>query len=212
MLTIVDYRLGNLGSIRNMLRKLGFASEITSDPEALGESSGVILPGVGAFDNGMRNLRELGLIEPLNRLVLDRGIPILGICLGAQLMAQGSDEGTEVGLGWVRATNVRFDRARAPGIRIPAMGWGDVHPRRPHWILRDLPPDPRFYFVHSFHFRVENPEDVLLTATYGYDFAAAFATEEIVGVQFHPEKSHKFGMGLLGNFARHVSGRSRAST
>lgn len=205
MIGIIDYRLGNLGSIQNMLRKLGHASTITSDAAELRDCAGLILPGVGAFDNGMRSLRSLGLVEPLDELVRGAGRPVLGICLGAQLMTRRSEEGEEAGLGWVQADTVRFDRVRAPELRIPSMGWGDVTARHPHWLLEGMPEEPRFYFVHSFHFEVDDPADVLLEAHYGYDFAAAFAHGPVVGVQFHPEKSHKFGMFLLDRFARHVT-------
>lgn len=212
MLTIIDYRLGNLGSIENMLRKLGHAAAVSSQPEDLRSADGLILPGVGAFDQGMRNLHDLGLVPVLQELVHERGVPVLGICLGAQLMTERSEEGVEPGLGWIPATTVRFDQARIPGLRVPSMGWSDVVATQDHWLLSGLPAEPRFYFVHSYHFEVRDPSQVLLHATYGYRFAAAFAARNIMGVQFHPEKSHRYGMALLDSFARHVgSAASRAA-
>ncbi len=133
---------------------------------------------------------------------------MLGICLGAQLMTRRSEEGVEPGLGWIAADTVRFFGGQPSEHKVPAMGWLDVAPRRSHFLLDALPEDPRFYFVHAYHFRCDREEDVLLEATYGYRYQAAFAHGEVVGVQFHPEKSHKFGMILLRAFAEHVAARA----
>lgn len=201
MITIVDYRLGNLGSIQNMLRRLGHECEITSEPARVAAATRLILPGVGAFDRGMESLDALGLREPLERRVREDGVPVLGICLGAQLMTRRSDEGQCRGLGWVEAETIRFFSREPHDLPVPSMGWHDVTLPRPHWLFEGMHPDPRFYFVHAFHFVLDRPADVLATSHYGYEFAAAFAHANILGVQFHPEKSHKFGMRLLDRFA-----------
>ncbi len=201
MITIVDYGLGNLGSILNMLRKLGVPSELSGDPARIATATKLILPGVGAFDNGMENLARLGLVEPLNRRVRDEGVPILGICLGAQLMTRRSEEGRLPGLGWIEADTIRFfSRQPVAGMKVPHMGWNDLR------VLKASPlfaPDTeqRFYFVHSYHFLCDDATDLLAAATYGYEFIAAFSRGNIHGVQFHPEKSHRFGMELLRRFA-----------
>lgn len=204
MITIVDYGLGNLGSIQNMLRKLGHQSELTSDPAHVAKAEALILPGVGAFDLGMRNLRELGLQEVLEKRVRAEGVPVLGICLGAQLMTRGSEEGSEPGLGWIAADTVRFAGPQMSDLPVPSMGWSPVRLGSPHTLFEAAGDDTRFYFVHSYHFRCDRAEDVIAWSSYGYEFAAAFAHANVMGVQFHPEKSHRFGMSLLDRFARQV--------
>jgi glutamine amidotransferase len=201
MITIVDYGVGNLGSIRNMLKKVGFECQITSDPAAIREASKLVLPGVGAFDAGMRQLQESGLIPALRERVMEHRVPILGICLGMQLLTRRSEEGQLAGLGWVDAEVTRFRFEPDSGLKVPHMGWNLVHPRKESLLLRDAEEEERFYFVHSYYVQCKNRDDVLLTAQYGYEFDAAFACDNIMGVQFHPEKSHKFGMRLLRNFA-----------
>jgi glutamine amidotransferase len=203
MVTIVDYQQGNLGSIVNMLRRLGHAASVTSDPAVISAAERLILPGVGAFDRGMDKLDELGLRESLERRVMSDGVPMLGICLGAQLMTRRSDEGQREGLGWVPAETIRFFSRTPLPLPVPAMGWGDVKFANPHWLFADMPPDPRFYFVHAYHFLCDDSRHVIAESHYGYAFAAAFASGNVIGVQFHPEKSHKFGMRLLDTFARH---------
>lgn len=203
MITIVNYGLGNLASIQNMCRRLGIESRISDDRDAIASADRLILPGVGHFRKGMENLRASGLGEMLDDLVRVRQRPILGICLGAQLMTGHSEEGDVEGLGWVDAVTVGFDTSRLGGRKVPHMGWSDigiVDPSEPLWA--DLPEDPRFYFVHSYHFRFATPSEVTATASYGYDFACAFRRNNIHGMQFHPEKSHKFGMRVLSNFAK----------
>lgn len=204
MITIVDYQMGNPASIRNMLRKVGVVATITNDPVQIGKATKLILGGVGAFDTGMNNIERLGLVEPLNEAVRSRGVPILGICLGMQLMTQRSDEGDRPGLGWVAAHTVRFDRTRHPSLRVPHMGWNLVAPTRPSPLIEALGDEPRFYFVHGYYVECANRSDVILSCTYADCFDAAFASGSIYGVQFHPEKSHRFGMALLRNFAEKV--------
>jgi glutamine amidotransferase len=204
MITIVDYGLGNLGSIINMLQKLGHHARVTSNPAEVSDAHALILPGVGSFDNGMQNLRRLGLDASLTEAVRTRGTPILGICLGAQLMTRGSEEGSAAGLGWIDANTIRFFNDGQYSLKVPAMGWLDVTPCRAHWILAGSSPNSRYYFVHAYHFRCDHQEDVLLEARYGYTYPAAFAVNNMIGVQFHPEKSHKYGMSLLNAFANYA--------
>ena len=205
MIAIVDYGMGNLGSIANMLKKVGAQSTISSDPQIITAADKLVLPGVGAFDNGMRNLAQRGLVELLNAQVLQHKKPILGLCLGMQLFTRASEEGQLKGLGWINAQTVRFkfDQANAD-LKIPHMGWNTLRIHRPHPLLADLEADARFYFVHSYHLICNDPESALATTTYGYDFASVVAQDNILGAQFHPEKSHKFGMKLLKNFAERV--------
>ena len=198
MIVIVDYNMGNLGSIRNMLRKIGVDAAVTHDPDRIAAAEGIVLPGVGAFDAGMENLHRTGLIPILEKRVLRDKVPVLGICLGMQLMTRRSEEGVRDGLGWLDAETVRFPRR--PGLKVPHMGWNRVYAARRHPLVDALPEEPRFYFVHSFHVRCDDRDDVLLTTNYGDAFASAFQRGNIVGVQFHPEKSHKFGMRLMQNF------------
>lgn len=203
MIVIVDYGVGNTGSIRNMLRRLGHPVEVTSAPEVIRSASRLILPGVGSFDTGMTQLRRLGLVDALNDAALVRTVPTLGICLGAQLMTRSSEEGREHGLAWIDAITVRFfSRSSGCGLKVPSMGWNEVYLRRPHALFDGLHAEARFYFVHSYHFYLNVPGDTLTVSHYGYEFASSFARDNVWGVQFHPEKSHKFGMKLLDNFAR----------
>lgn len=201
MITIIDYRAGNPESVKNMLKKAGAPSVITSDQDTVAKADKLILPGVGHFDYGMKRLAEAKLIEPMRHAALDRKIPFLGICLGAQLMTEGSEEGTEPGLGWIPGKTIKFEfDAKHPDLKVPHMGWSDVFPKKDSRLLQGMHADPRFYFVHAFHLKPARPEDVLLTSEYGFEFIAAFEHENLIGVQFHPEKSHKFGMKLLQNF------------
>ncbi len=201
MITIVDYGMGNLGSIQNMLRKIGVGTRITADPAEIRIAEKLIIPGVGAFDAGMRNLREIGLLEALTECATGRRIPVLGICLGMQLMTRSSEEGNAPGLGWINADTKRFDLSAFGSLKVPHMGWRSVEVVRGSPLLDDLRDEWRFYFVHSYHVQCVDRQDVLLRARYGIDFDAAIQHENLLGVQFHPEKSHKFGLQLLKNFA-----------
>jgi glutamine amidotransferase len=204
VIVVVDYGLGNLGSILNMLERLGIEARLSEGPASIREAHKLILPGVGAFGEGMEQLVARGLVEPLRHKVLEEHAPILGICLGLHLMARHSEEGGRAGLGWLDADVVRF-KPPGPGetLKIPHMGWNLVEARKPSPLLRDLPQPARFYFVHAYHVVAERSEDVLLETRHGRPFASALERGNIRGVQFHPEKSHRFGMTLLGNFARH---------
>lgn len=208
MISIVDYGLGNLRSIQSMLRRAGIKSVISSDVETLREAERLILPGVGHFRYGMDRLRKRGLIDFLNERALVARVPVLGICLGAQLLGRHSEEGDAVGLGWLAMDTIGFDRARlAHGEKVPHMGWADTE-CCPHAVFAGMLDPPRFYYVHSFHFSCDDPGNVIAEATHGYRFAACVAKDNIIGVQFHPEKSHVFGRQLLKNWAAMKFGQS----
>lgn len=199
LITIIDYGIGNLNSVANMIRHFGGTCRFASDPCEVSVSEKLILPGVGAFDCGMDALRNSGILDALNEAVLDRGVPVLGICLGMQLMARRSEEGRLSGLGWLDAEVVKFRFFEGSLLKIPHMGWNTLS------VVRDDPlifPEERqrFYFVHSYHLVCADENDVLATCHYGYEFVAAFRRGNIWGVQFHPEKSHRFGMGVLRRF------------
>ena len=202
MIVIIDYGMGNLGSIANMLKKVGAEAVVSSEAAVIERADKLILPGVGAFDNGMKSLAERGMIPLLNAKVLRDKTPILGLCLGMQLFTQRSEEGQLRGLGWLEAETIRFkfDQAHVH-LKIPHMGWNTLQICQPHPLFAEMYAEPRFYFVHSYHVVCTDARTVLAQTHYGYDFASAVAKENIVGVQFHPEKSHKFGMKLLRNFA-----------
>lgn len=200
MIVIIDYGMGNLGSVANMLKKNGAESRISSLPEDIEKADKIILPGVGAFDTGMKQLNELNLISVLNKKVLEERIPVLGICLGMQLLAQESQEGVSRGLGWLKAKVVKFKFSEnAQNLKIPHMGWNFVKICKESRLISDFVPESRFYFVHSYHI-VCDRDDVLMETEYGYRFASAVQKDNIYGVQFHPEKSHRFGMQLFKNF------------
>lgn len=174
---------------------------MTSDPAVVAEADRIILPGNGSFDACMRNLRATGLVPLLEQRVLDDGVPLLGICVGAQMLGSRSEEGSEPGLGWLDMTVHRFPNV--DGFPVPHMGWCEVFPaQRGHPLANDLADNSRFYFVHSYFMLPADPADVLLKATYGREFAAAVARDNVSGVQFHPEKSHRYGKELLAAFAR----------
>ncbi|MBN1936398.1 MAG: imidazole glycerol phosphate synthase subunit HisH [Anaerolineae bacterium] len=204
MIAIIDYGMGNLGSILNMLKKVGAETVISSDAALIERADKLILPGVGAFDYGIKNLTEHGLIPLLNAQVIESKKPILGLCLGMQLFTRHSAEGQLPGLGWIDAETVRFqfDQANVH-LKVPHMGWNSLRVCQPHPIFIDLDNEPRFYFVHSYHVVCADTRNVLAQTRYGDDFASVIGQGNITGVQFHPEKSHRFGMQLLKNFAEH---------
>lgn len=201
MITIVDYKTGNLGSIHNILKRIGVESVVTSDKDEIARATKLILPGVGAFNTGMKNLTELDLIEILTKKVIDEKTPVLGICLGMQLMSRGSEEGSMAGLGWIDAETVRFRFTDSTEYKIPHMGWNFIKQHKTSQLFDKMYPDARFYFVHSYFFRANDQEDILTSTTYEIEFTSSVERGNILGVQFHPEKSHKFGMKLLKNFA-----------
>lgn len=199
MITTVDYGMGNLGSIQNMFKRIGVSATITNDLEQIERASKLLLPGVGAFDSAIQRINESGLRDVLDRKALVERVPILGICLGMQLLTRSSEEGKLSGLGWITATTRRFPTI--PGLKVPHMGWNVVSPTRQCALTKDLPEEARFYFVHSYCVNVDDRQDSILKANYGITFDAAVQHDNIYGAQFHPEKSHKFGMQLLKNFA-----------
>jgi len=202
VIAIVDYGMGNLGSVYNMLRRVNVDARVTSDPSVIREAEKIVLPGVGAFDNGMKSIALLGLKEVLDEAVLGRGTPVLGICLGMQLMTARSEEGELPGLNWIKADTIRF---RFPEekrhLKVPHMGWNSLVITRENPLLACFEEKPRFYFVHSYYVSCRDPNDLLATCEYGIVFPAAIACGNIMGTQFHPEKSHRFGMRVLKNFA-----------
>ena len=199
MITIVDYGVGNLRAIANMLKKIGATSIITSDRQEIRSATKLILPGVGAFDPAMNELKRLDLIGDLHFKAIEEKVPLLGICLGMQLLTKGSEEGTEKGLGWIPACAYRFPQHEQ--LKVPHMKWEEVNKTNDSVLTRELAPHSRFYFVHSYYVKTESKEHSILTSEYGVKFDAAIQKENIYGVQFHPEKSHKYGMQVLKNFA-----------
>ncbi len=201
MIAIVDYDIGNVSAIANMLHRVGALGQVTADPAAIEQARGIILPGNGAFDSCMRNLRASGLLPLLERRVLHDRIPLLGICVGAQMLGHASEEGSEPGLGWLNMHVKRFPDM--PGLAVPHMGWREVRQRAGDDLLTiNMETGSRFYFVHSYFLVPVDPSDILMTSSYGIEFTAAVARANLYGVQFHPEKSHRFGKCLFRNFAK----------
>jgi imidazole glycerol-phosphate synthase subunit HisH len=202
MIVILNYGIGNILSIKNMLKKIGYDCIIASSGKDVDLATKIILPGVGNFDYGMNMLRKAPFFSVFQDRVKSGTVPVLGICLGAQMLMDSSEEGTESGLGLIRGNCRKFDKSRmSQGLTIPNMGWADVSFIKNTSLNKGITKTPRYYFVHSFHLCCANDEDVLAIAEYGYTFTAAINTGNIYGVQFHPEKSHKFGMQILNNFA-----------
>ncbi|MCJ7529980.1 MAG: imidazole glycerol phosphate synthase subunit HisH [Anaerolineales bacterium] len=201
MIVVIDYGMGNLGSVANMLKKVGAKAVISSDPAIIEKAEKLILPGVGAFDNGMRKLNDRGLTPILAGKVVEEKTPILGFCLGMQLFTRSSEEGVLPGLGWIDATTVRFRFTQDQGdLKIPHMGWNHITIKSPSPLLEDMYPNARFYFVHSYHVVCRDEENVAATTLYGHEFTSAVVRGNIAGTQFHPEKSHRFGMKVFRNF------------
>ena len=195
---ILDCNLGNVKSISNMLYSIGFDSEIIKAPDELKCSDFTILPGVGAFDQAMSNLELGGWVEPLNNYAMVNKKPLLGICLGMQLLTEASDEGKKQGLGFIKGRTVAFDKDRMlKNEKVPHMGWNTVSVKKEEHLFNLREYEQRFYFVHSYHVELDRSEDTLTTSSNGYEFTSSFLRENIIGLQFHPEKSHKFGFNLL---------------
>ena len=201
MNVIVDYGLGNLRSVFKKFERLGIEAVVSGRPEDIARADRLILPGVGSFDAGMRNLRELGLREPLERRVLGDGVPILGICLGMQLFTRSSEEGTEPGLGWLDAWTRRLRVPEGDSVlRVPHVGWNTLEIRRASPLLDGVLPGSRFYFVHSFAVFCDDQALAVAETEHGQVFASVVGRGNIHGVQFHPEKSHRQGLAVLRNF------------
>jgi glutamine amidotransferase len=200
MTLIYDYDIGNIMSIFNMLKKIGENDVIiSSNKNDIKNADRIILPGVGNFDHGMKKLKLTDHIEVLNETVQHKKTPILGICLGAQLLCNQSEEGSSVGLGWIDADVVKFNFSPDKKLPIPNMGWCDTSIIRENELTKNLI-SPRFYYVHSYHIKCNNTNNIFLESNYGYNFTAGISNNNIFGVQFHPEKSHNFGLKLLNNF------------
>jgi len=200
MITIVNYGMGNLGSMLNMFKRIGVNATIESDPDLILQSQKLVLPGVGSFDAAMACINRVsGLREALNHKALVDHTPVLGVCLGMQLLTSSSEEGKLSGLGWIPGVTSRF--AREEGLKVPHMGWNVALPNTPSQLTAQVGAEPRYYFVHSYCVHVDEPAHSLMKTHYGTDFDSAIGYENIYGVQFHPEKSHRFGMQILKNFA-----------
>ena len=200
MITIVDYGMGNVGSIKNMLKYIGTESIITSDPDQINKASKLILPGVGSFDIAMKNIIKNNLQEVLNIKALKDKIPVLGICLGMQILTNSSEEGISKGLGWINANTLKF-KFDETNFKIPHMGWNTVELTNKNSLSKEFSTETRFYFVHSYYVKVKDEKNSILKTQYNIKFDSAINNENIYGVQFHPEKSHHFGAQLLKNFA-----------
>jgi imidazole glycerol-phosphate synthase subunit HisH len=201
VLTIVDYGVGNLTSIQNMFKKGGTKAIISGDPLAIADASKLLLPGMGHFDNCMQRLHASGILPAIEKKVFEEKIPLLGICVGLQMFMESSEEGNEAGLGWIKGKTIRFQKDKMQAeLKIPNMGWLEILSAKESPLLEKFE-GARFYFAHSYHVAPEEKEDILVTSEYGYPFTVGIERNNIIGVQFHPEKSHRFGMQLLKNFA-----------
>jgi imidazole glycerol-phosphate synthase subunit HisH len=202
VIVIVDHGMGNLGSVHNMLRRIGAQGLRSADRDTVAKADKLVLAGIGAFDGAAERIAELGLVDVLNDAVLDRKVPTLGVCLGMQLMARSSEEGGRQGLGWLDADVRRFSFPADARLPVPHMGWQEVSPTRRSPLFNPADGELRFYFSHAYHLVCNDPSDVAATATYGYEFAAAVHRGNILGTQFHPEKSHAFGLEVYRRFMR----------
>ncbi|MBL7703061.1 MAG: imidazole glycerol phosphate synthase subunit HisH [Ferruginibacter sp.] len=201
LISIIDYGVGNLTSVQNMFRKAGVDAGICNDKSEIVSAKKIILPGMGAFDSCMQKFNDSGFRDIIEQKIVQEKIPVLGICVGLQMLMEGSEEGNLPGFGWIKGRTVAFDKAKMQeGDKIPNMGWLDVTEKKASRLTEGLH-EARFYFAHSFHVLPADKKDILITARYGYEFTAGIEKENILGVQFHPEKSHRFGMQLLKNFA-----------
>ena len=203
MIVIIDYGMGNVGSILNMVKKFTKEVEISSSHEVIKKADKFILPGVGSFDNGMKNLANLKLIDLLNEKVLKERKPVLGICLGMQLLTERSEEGILDGLKWIEGETIRFRFHDSMRLKVPHMGWNYVKKVKNSILLENMNGESRYYFVHSYYVSCKNEDNAILKTLYGIEFTSALQKDNIFGVQFHPEKSHKFGLQLIKNFVEY---------
>lgn len=201
---VVDYGSGNIQSVIRMLEKGGGKASRISTPAEVRNARALILPGVGAFDHGMSELAARGLDDALSRVVDEGRAPILGICLGMQLMCKGSEEGSMPGLGWFDARATRFPDCGQTGLPVPHMGWNTLNGIRENVLLPQGCEEQRFYFVHSYRIHCNDQDDIVATCNYGDEFVAAFQRGRLFGVQFHPEKSHRFGLAMMRRFVQWV--------
>jgi len=201
MVTIIDYGMGNIASIENMLYYLGVKSTISSDPYIINNAKRIILPGVGSFNSAIDKINKIdGLKEVLNQKAIIQKVPILGICLGMQLLTNSSEEGNSKGFGWISGKTKKFNAIN--NLKVPHMGWNTVSFNKKDKILEGLAPNQKYYFVHSYYVEVTNENNSLMKSNYGIDFDSGISDKNIYGFQFHPEKSHKYGMSILKNFSK----------
>lgn len=202
MIALIDYGVGNIRAFTNIYKKLNIPVKIAKSTADLTDVTKLILPGVGAFDHAMEQLEQSGMRPRLDELVIQNKVPVVGICVGMQMLAHSSDEGKLPGLCWIDATVKKFDETKISySTHLPHMGWNDVVPAKENSILKGLEKDAKFYFLHSYYFHCNHPEDVIARTDYGIEFSCAVNNDNIYGVQFHPEKSHQYGIQLLNNFA-----------
>jgi len=207
MIVIIDYGVGNPGSILNMLHKAGGDAVISAENEDISKAKALVLPGVGAFDNGMQKLEDLGLIKLLIKKVVEEKVPFLGVCLGMHLLFDRSEEGKLPGLGWIKGEVKRFDFSAIADhsrLKVPHMGWNTVRPTGASNLFKCIKDEVRYYFAHSYHVVCKDKSNVLATANYGYDFTCAVGKSNVFGVQFHPEKSHRFGLTMFKGFLEYT--------
>jgi len=200
MITIVDYGIGNLGSMFNMFKRIGVCVSIESEVSTIAKAKKIVLPGVGSFDTAMQHINTVsGLRGALDHKVLEEKVPVLGVCLGMQLLTCSSEEGNLPGLGWIPGKTRRFSKHE--GLKVPHMGWNVVQTNTPSRLTSNVGKEPRYYFVHSYYVQTEDPAHAIMRTQYGLNFDSAIGRDNIYGVQFHPEKSHQFGMQILKNFS-----------
>ncbi|MBP6755877.1 MAG: imidazole glycerol phosphate synthase subunit HisH [Bacteroidia bacterium] len=203
MITLIDYGVGNIYAFQNVYKRLDIQTKIAKTTQDLEDAEKLILPGVGAFDYAMNQLNKSGMRQKLDELVLDKKIPVIGICVGMQMMGNRSDEGSMEGLKWIDADIVKFDENLIKHrTKLPHMGWNDVKPIKDHPLFKGLEDNAIFYFLHSFYFKCNNLEDSIALSDYGISFTSATNYKNVYGIQFHPEKSHQYGEKLLHNFAK----------
>jgi glutamine amidotransferase len=202
MITIINYGMGNLGSVQNMLKRIGVTSKITSEIKEIEQAEKILLPGVGAFDAAIQKIDELNLRSVLVHKALEQKVPFLGICLGMQLLTRSSEEGVLKGLDIVPAQTIKFKFDNDPSLKIPHMGWNFVKQNNPSKLTEGFTEDYRFYFVHSYKVVCDKNENSILKTNHGGEFDSAIQKDNVFGAQFHPEKSHKYGMHLLTNFSK----------
>ena len=200
MIGIIDYGVGNIKAFANIYKNLNIPFKIVKDISGFENITKLILPGVGSFDHAMTSLENSGMREKLDELVLEKKIPVIGICVGMQMLAKSSEEGTLNGLGWIDGIVKKFDKSKIKNAPLPHMGWNNLIMEKKNKIFDNLEENPRYYFLHSYYFECENKEDVIATATYGEKFDCMINHKNIYGIQCHPEKSHHNGMQLLKNF------------
>lgn len=203
MIAILDYGLGNISAFANVYKRLNIPVAIATKVDDLKNASKVIIPGVGAFDQAMQKLNKSGMRQCLEEIVMHRHVPALGICVGMQILACTSDEGSMPGLGWIEGVVKKFNHTVSnQSLRLPHMGWNNIKATKSNALLQGIDLDARFYFLHSYYYKSEKYQDVIAISTYGEEFACAVNYRNVFGVQFHPEKSHQWGIQLLRNFAR----------